>query len=273
MLLFLICGLFSSGLQAKAPSRVISLNLCTDQLLMMLAEPEQVAGITSLARDCSVSVLCQEAKRFPVIHSGTETLLTQRADLVLGGDYTTTTASFATQSVGVRVVKFPPVNSLSEIPDQIRRMAELLGASARGEAVIQVFNERLASLSLPVRSDAPVAAIYTENGYITGKGSLPDDVLRHAGFRNFTATQGNGYTRSVPLEILIAAHPDLLVSDPAGADVSLARSMLDNPALRSTFEGPHRLVIPAARWLCGLPQTLDALVALVRARQALKAGQ
>jgi iron complex transport system substrate-binding protein len=49
--------------------------------------------------------------------------------------------------------------------------------------------------------------------------------------------------------------------------------MLDNPELRLAFPGPHRLDIPARLWLCGLPQTLDALAALREARLRLEATQ
>lgn len=270
VILFLV---LSGEAQGRGALHVVSLNLCTDQLLILLANPEQVAGLTPLSRDCSNAVLCEQAGNFPVIRPSAENLLARKPDLVLGESFTAETTLLAARSVGADVETFSPVNSLSEIPQQIGRMAGLLGVPERGEALIRAFNDRLSRLSVTTGDSAPVAAIYTANGYITGRDSLPDDVLRHAGFRNFMSLDGNGYTRAIPLEILIARHPDLLILDSSDSGVSLARSMLDNPALQRAFSGPHRLVMPASRWLCGLPQTLDALDALVTARRALEAGQ
>ncbi len=264
---------FVGGAQGKAPSRVISLNLCTDQLLMLLARPEQIAGLTVLSRDCASAMLCDQARHFPVIRPDAEVLLAQKPDLVLGGTFTTETALLAARSVGARVETFAPVSSLAEIPEQIRRMAGLLSAPERGEALIRAFGARLSRLSTSPGAGAPVAAIYTANGWLTGLDSLPDDVLRHAGFVNFTATHGDGYTQTLPMEVLIAGRPDLLIPDPSDSGVSLAGAMLNSPALRSAFSGPHRLVVPASRWLCGLPGTLDALEALVKGRQALEASR
>jgi iron complex transport system substrate-binding protein len=51
------------GPSRAQPSRVISLNLCTDQLLLALADPGAIASVTYLARDCTISAHCREAAR------------------------------------------------------------------------------------------------------------------------------------------------------------------------------------------------------------------
>src|SRR3712207_4435627 len=47
-----------------APRRVASLNLCTDELLLMLAAPEQIASVTHLAQQPAETPLWREARRY-----------------------------------------------------------------------------------------------------------------------------------------------------------------------------------------------------------------
>ena len=63
--------LFCHGAQAAG---VVSLNLCTDQYLVQLA-PEQVAALSPLARDPSLSVVAAEAARLPWVRADAEAVL------------------------------------------------------------------------------------------------------------------------------------------------------------------------------------------------------
>ncbi len=76
--------LLIAGGPARAVERVVSLNLCSDQLLVMLA-PEKVAALTVLARDPSLSVVAAEARHLPVVRADAEAVLRLRPDLVLAG--------------------------------------------------------------------------------------------------------------------------------------------------------------------------------------------
>lgn len=113
----------------------------------------------------------------------------------------------AAKSVGTRLEMFGPAHSLADIPAAIRRMARLLGVPERGEVLVKAFDERLARLSLPFSPDAPEAVIYAANGFVTGTNSLPDDVLHHAGFRNFSTGTGRKRTHAMSLEKLIIRQP------------------------------------------------------------------
>src|ERR1700760_2769575 len=54
--------------QAAAPQRVMSLNLCTDQLLLQLLPPERIASVTYLSRERSNAYRVAEAQRVPMNH-------------------------------------------------------------------------------------------------------------------------------------------------------------------------------------------------------------
>jgi iron complex transport system substrate-binding protein len=98
-------------------------------------------------------------------------------------------------------------------------------------------------------------------------------VLAHAGLRNLSTVAGITAVGRVPLETLLAHQPDLLIRDRSGQGYSLAQGMLDNPVLKHFFLNNHAVDVPASLWLCGLPQTLDAVAILRNVRDSLKQTQ
>ncbi|MFT8719238.1 ABC transporter substrate-binding protein [Acetobacter sp.] len=244
-------------------ARIASLNLCTDQLALLLADRSDLIGLSPLAQDCTESALCEQARDMPVLQATAETVLAAHPDVVLGGRFTARLAIRAAKEVGAQVLTLPPASSLADIPRQIRQVARLVGHPERGEALIAAFNRRLSEISLPRRENDPIAVIYEANGFVVHAGSLADDVLAHSGLRNFSTLAGTPpMGGQVVMELLLAYHPDLLVRDLSGPGRSLAQAMLSNPALLAAFPPPHVVDVPARLWLCGLPQTLDAVAIL-----------
>ena len=47
-----------------APQKIVSLNLCTDQLLMLLADPDQIASLSKIVDDPNVSFLAEKSAEF-----------------------------------------------------------------------------------------------------------------------------------------------------------------------------------------------------------------
>lgn len=261
----------SVWLAAAAPAqpRVASLNLCTDQLALMLADRQDIVALTPLVQDCSSSVLCHSAQGMPVQEPTAENVLATRPDTVLAGRFTARVAVKAAREEGAKVLILPPVSSLSEIPDQIMQVAKAVGHPERGVRLVAAFQDRLAALALAPSQQDPIAAVYEANGFVARGASLPDDVLRHAGLRNLSTIANLPEGGRIPLETLLGWRPDLLVRDRSGQGQSLAQAMLDNPVLAQFFSGRHGVDLPASLWLCGLPQTLDAVAILQKARAAL----
>ncbi|MGB0498119.1 MAG: ABC transporter substrate-binding protein, partial [Rubricella sp.] len=67
--------------------RVVSINLCTDILVLQLADPGQIAALTFLATDPRSSILAEEAAGFPLIRGRAEEVFALDPDLVLAGAF------------------------------------------------------------------------------------------------------------------------------------------------------------------------------------------
>src|SRR6201999_378458 len=64
--LMIACGLIPPATaQAAELPRIASINVCTDQLLMALADPAQILGLSPYARDPALSWDAAKAGRFP----------------------------------------------------------------------------------------------------------------------------------------------------------------------------------------------------------------
>ena len=73
-LVLLIAG-FLPGIGMAKPARIVSMNVCADQLLLLLADREQIASLSFLATDISTSMMTEEAAGLPQNHGRSEEIL------------------------------------------------------------------------------------------------------------------------------------------------------------------------------------------------------
>ncbi len=232
--------------------RVVSLNLCTDQLLVLLA-PEQVLALEPLARDRNLSFVAEQAQKFPTVPADAEAVLRLHPDLVVAGDYGAQTTIAVLRLHGLRVVQFKEAEDFPAIESGIRQMAALLDVPARGAAMVDTMQRQLSALAKPAR---PLTALYWEaRGYTAGPGSLGNALLQAAGLRN----AGTGSV--VGTETLLTHPPDLLVTQTAPNFPSLATDLAESPM----FGFIRHVRIPPNLVICGGPFTVRAAETLEQA--------
>jgi iron complex transport system substrate-binding protein len=257
---------------ASAPKRVVSMNLCTDQLAMLIADEDQLHSVSHLAADPGASVLAGRAGAYVVNHGLAEEIFLMRPDLVIAGTYTTRTTVALLRRLGFRVEEFAPETGFDDIRQNIARMGAILGRRDRAAALTAALDAGLAALAASPAEGA--VAVYSSNSYTVGPGSLADAVIAETGLDNIAATMGISGAGRLPLESLITADPDLVVT---GAqrfdDPALAQENFRHPAFRAFARQTAEVDIPDKYWLCGAPFTLIAARILKRAARRLEAGQ
>jgi iron complex transport system substrate-binding protein len=233
-----------------APLRVVSLNLCTDQFLVLLA-PERAVALSPLARDPALSTVAAQAAALPWVRPDAEAVLALAPDLILAGPFGAQTTLAVLAARGLPIARTELPQDFAAIRAETRRFAALLGAVATGERLIAGMDRVLASIPPHAeRSAMPIEA----RGYAPGPGSLEEAVIRAAGF----ASAGNGARLS--LETIASHPPDLLVTAAAPDYPSLATDFLAHPVLR----GIARRTWPPALLACGGPWTAQAAALLAR---------
>lgn len=251
-----------AGAQA-APQRVVSINLCTDQLAMLLAAPGQLISVSDLARDPQASAMVAEAGAYPANHAQAEEIYLLEPDLVLAGSYSDPATLSMLERLGIRVERFEPASGLDAVEAGIRHMGAILDRRPQAEAMARDFAIRRAEF-IPAPG-GPLAASYSANGYTTGAGSLTGEVIAAAGLRNLAAERGMQGGGILPLELLVLAAPDILIGGDVYPGASRAEEILRHPALAAV--AARHIRIADRDWLCGLPHVLDVVAALAAARQ------
>lgn len=250
--------------------RVMSLNLCTDQLALQLLPRARIASVSDLAADPAYSTVAEQAAGLPVNHARAEEVLARDPDIVLAGKYAHDRRGTLRllRRLDYRVVEVAPPRSLADVRRQIRRVARAVGAEARGAALIARLDARLAAARPRDPQTEVTAAIYQPNGITVGPGDLPHAVLKAAGLTNLAARFGLRGLVPLPLERLVAARPDVLVLQTRRSDApALATRLLRHPALAGLRRHATVVRIPAPLWSCPGPQVADAVARLAAARR------
>ena len=255
---------------ATKPGRIVSLDLCTDQLLIELADPSRIRAVTHLAGDPAVSAIPEKARGFAVTRGGAEDVLRYDPDLILAGPFGVAATVDLLRRLGRNVVVVPQAADLDGVRASVRAVAAAIGEPQRGEALVGEFDRRLAQLPAPA-GPPPTALIYQVGGSVSGPGSLADAALTAAGFRNISQEYRLTRGGQVPLEVLVASPPDLLVlaSNMDEYRTALADN-LRHPAIRLLRQRGASLELPWRYWLCGTPHIADAMALLAEARTRIE---
>ena len=260
----LVSALLASlaGGALAAPERVVSLNVCTDQLAWLLA-PDAVVAVSRLADDPRTSAYAEEMAEVPQTGGSAEEIVLLEPDLVLAGTFTTRATVQMLERLGYRVERFAPVTSLDEARRSMARMGELLGRETAAAEMIRKFEERRGALEADATGKR--ALLYHAQGRTSGAGTLTADLLRAAGLSNVAEELDLPAGGRLSLEQAVMTEPDLiLVAEPYEA-FAWATELTRHPALEAT--GALTELGGGADWTCETPRLLDAVEALKEAAQ------
>ncbi|MFD6321141.1 ABC transporter substrate-binding protein [Methylorubrum thiocyanatum] len=251
----------------EAPVRVVSMNLCADELVLRLADRDQVLAITYLASDPRGSTVATAAAGVPVTRGLTEEVVALRPDLVIAGAFTTRTTVGMLKRVGSPVLELGVPADLDGVRAQIRQVAEALGHPQRGEALVADLDARLASV---IPSTRPLRALVMRpNAFTVAPGGLGDALIRAAGLVNVAAEIGRDRFGQVPLEAAALADADLIVVDEGAPGLpSLADTLLHHPVFRALAAKGRTVSIPNRFWTCPGPQVAEVVARLAAAANA-----
>jgi iron complex transport system substrate-binding protein len=260
-LLVLITALVVVAPAAQAASpRVASINVCTDQLLMTLADPDQILGLSPYARDKARSFLAEQAGRFPKLSGNAEDVLLLKPDIVVSGRFTKRATRELLQQQGQHVVEFDAVRTLIDAKAQIRQMGDLVGHPERAQAANDRIDDAVARAKKAASDKAFRVLPLERRGWVSGSGSLMTSLLSTVGLVNAASALGFKGGGFASLEAVISLRPDyLLVSEDSDFAEDEGRAFVLHPALAKFYPPSKRIAIPERLTVCGGPMLADAL--------------
>ncbi len=258
--LLLLSACFGEGSQTKGG--IVSLNPCADQLLVALAPPERIAALSHYSREPSAtSIPIDVARRFPVVAGTAEEVIARAPDLVLATSFTPPATRAAFERAGLRMLYLDSPVTIAASKAQVAQVAEAVGARTAGVAI----NARIDQAVAASRSSGPPvpALLYIGGDMVNGGGTLLDEMMRRAGFRNMAADYGVAMTGNLPVEAILARPPTLILSPPLPGRTSAIRRHL----LGETGAHVREVVFPSHLINCGgptIPAALERLAAIRR---------
>jgi iron complex transport system substrate-binding protein len=259
---FLAAGLaFSGPAVAGKPQHIMSINLCTDDLLLDLVPPSRIVSITYTSRWPSNTFVWPVAAHLPINHGLAEEVLAGKPDLVLSGTFTRAGTRSLLRRLDTPLIEVAPAETFDAIRKSVRRVAHAVGEDARGEALLAQMDATVRALAADT-PQRPIRVVAWEgDGSIPSRRSLFNTILTAAGGVNVAAGAGamNG---QYGIEDVLISRPEILLY---GADSStypgLRRDADQHPLILKLYRD-RRVTYPEALYSCGVPQSADAARAL-----------
>lgn len=249
------------------PRRIASLNACLDAMLVHLADRSQIAALSHYAREPRGSTVAAQARTLPFTWETAEEIIALQPDLVLASQHSALATRNALKRLHVPVERFAVPKTVEESLGQVRRMARLIGHPERGEQLVARIRAAIAEATPRPGSRRLSALIYQPNGFAAGPHTLADEMMTLAGFDNAARRYGLKSWGNVPLELLLADPPEvLLVGEPAPGARSWADRVMTHPALGALKGRMRQARFPERLLYCGGPVLIQSAQAMARAR-------
>jgi iron complex transport system substrate-binding protein len=258
----MVAGALALPASAVAAPRIVSMNICTDQLLLAMADPAQIMGLSRFSRDARQG-LGDKARQFPILTGGAEDILMLKPDVVAASDFDKRSTRDLLKAHGQNLVEFPIPRTLADVREQIRQMGDLTGHPERASAEIARLDAAIAGARQAAVGKHFRMLPLSRRGWVPGRDSFVGAILAEAGLASAAGELGISFGGFVSLEEIIKLKPDfLVVSDASERAEDDGRAFLLHPALEHFYPNSKRIVIPERMTECGGVMLADALNAL-----------
>ena len=253
----------SAASAANLP-RLVSMNVCTDQLVLTLADPEQILGLSRFSRDGWQSK-AGDLSRYPVLSGGAEDVLLIKPDIVVASAFDKRATRELLKAKRLRLAELAVPRTLGEARQQIREAGDITGHPDRAAAEIARLDAALARARRAVAERHFRVLPLSRRGWVAGSDSFVGSLLGETGLRSAAGELGFNFGGFASLEAIVNLRPDFIVVSQAG-DYARddGQAFLLHPALERFYPPDKRIVIPERLTECGgvlLADALDALTA------------
>jgi iron complex transport system substrate-binding protein len=248
---------------STAAPRIVSMNICTDQLLLAIADPAQIMGLSRFSRDARQGWVGDGARQFPTLSGGAEDILVLKPDFVAASDFDKRSTREILKANGQNLIEFPIPRTLADVREEIRVMGDLAGHPDRAAAEIARLDAAISGAKRAAAGKQFRMLPLSRRGWVPGRDSFVGAILAEAGLRSAAGELGIDFGGFVSMEEIIRLKPDFLVVSDAGERAEDdGRAFLLHPALERFYPPSKRIVIPERMTECGGVMLADALNAL-----------
>ena len=283
---------------ARAPGGgIVSTNPCADAILLELVPASRIAAISHYSQDPgATSIQLDIANRFASTTGTAEEVIALHPDLVLTSSFTPLSTRNAYERAGLKILLLDSPVTIEASKAQVLQIADAVDAEERGKALnANIDAAVLAALprrrpgpswegggngaqepaktgsdtgprSTPgkERESNPSALLFIAGNLANGSGTLLDELLTRAGFRDAAIDYGLAFTGILPIET-IAAKPPRVILTPGPSRTATLRARV----LARTGANTVEAVFSRNLVNCGGPTIIPAITRLAAIRRQL----
>ena len=257
MAAFAFAAATSLALAAAGPSRaggIVSLNLCTDELVLLVADARDIASVSYLSHLREETPLWRRARRHRANDGTMLAAAAMRPRVVMTMGTGGRDRARLAAAVGARLIELPYPQTIADIAKALREVGRATGGEARAERIAALLEDGVHTAPRRLHD-----AMWIDGaGRTLSPTGLSAQWMRLAGLRQ-RATPGD----RVSLETLWSRPPAVLVrSLYRTRQTSSATSWIRHPAAARV---PARTVATdGRRWTCAGPALLPEMLRLRR---------
>jgi iron complex transport system substrate-binding protein len=237
----LICAAHTSyaGGPAFMPTRIISLSPATTEILFALGAGDRIVGVTNF---CDHP---EEAKKKQKIggmsNPSLEAIVALKPDLVvMTTDGNPREVDERLRTMGLRTYVWT-ARKISELPDGIRALASIIGASARSEKLAADIEQSIKHSPFNIQRSSKLKVLYIvwpEPLLVAGPGTAIDDAIALLGMKNAAAGARTAYPRYSIEELIREAPEVIFIGKGSGMDMQtvsqgILKKLATVPAVRN----------------------------------------
>lgn len=251
-------SLVATGLaatSAAANTGIVSLNLCTDELVLLVAEPARIRSLSYLSHAPEETPLWRKARLYKANDGSMLAAAAARPGLIVTMGPSGRDRERLAKAVGARLLTLPYPMTLNDVTANLRAVGRVTGGDARARRIVATMHAAAASTPSE-RQDA----IWVDGA---GRSFAADGLgaawLGLAGLRQ-RAVAG----QRLRLETLIVSPPAVLVQSRYRAgQTSSATAWRRHPVAHHARAG-RTLETDGRRWTCMGPSLLPEILRLRR---------
>jgi iron complex transport system substrate-binding protein len=258
------------------PSRIISLTLPTDEILLSVVDAGRLFGVTTFSTDPALSNVADRVGAVPhKLTLNPETIISLAPDLLFVANWNDSASVTLLRDAGIPVYVMANGLTVPAMEKKIETVALLTGNPDKGRALVTEMEGRLSAVAnkvshIVLEKRARVID-YATWGSAQGPGSSWDEVIRKAGCVDAVAAFTPDEWGQVPLsrEKILQIDPDILVlpgwvyGNPRGAAAFFSQ-VLGDPGLgglkairsKKVYMMPERLKSTTSQYFAGAVEWL-----------------
>ena len=255
---------------ARAPGGggIVSTNPCADAILIDLVPANRIAAISHYSQDPgATSIDLSVANRFASTTGTAEEVIALKPDLVLTSSFTPASTRNAYERAGLKTLLLDSPVTIEASKAQVMQIASALGAEARGRALnARIDTAVAAALPLERKGKDPSALLFIAGNLVNGSGTLLDELLTKAGFRDAAIDYGLAFTGTLPIETIVAKPPRVILTPGPSRTATLRTRVLARTGANTVEAAFPRTLVN-----CGGPTIMPAITRLAAIRRSLAA--